>query len=572
MRMRRTLAISTLAVAAVLLAAPAAFAADDYAADPNELINHYDDVSRYSTGTDLWRVWVCDTALDGSVGVVSEAVDILNGEIADVYDWLSEGMYDLQFEAGGTVSVPTEDGDDCIQAVLDASTPSAAAGVFIITDGPGWSGVASPGYTNQSLSPANRRYALVTYNGVFSYSIAVSAHELGHTIYWPHSYVGPSEYDNPIDVMSGGFGAYGTLAINRYAAGWVDPGQVTVIDGTVGAITLGPVGDPGTQLLIVPGDETGDYFALDVRVDHPYDSRAAAHGVTVHEVRHDCASTFFCAGTQREQIPKRPTGDSYGHVLTIGESAIVGKTRLEVVGASGGGYQVAFEPVYPDGFAMQNPNSGYWTLDDGYGFYYGIPADLPMACDWDGDGVSTPGLYRQSSGFLYLRQSNTFGVSDISIYFGIPEDIPICGDWNGDGTETIGIYRPSESTFYLRNSNTFGVADVQFTLGAAGDVPLAGDWDGDGIDTPAVFRADSGELIVRATNDPDWSPATHFLEPAIPAGAVVFAGDWDGDGTDTVGYHEAGTSWFSNVLGGAKDLSHVWGTDHNPVIGVWAIS
>ncbi|NNL98754.1 MAG: hypothetical protein HKO63_11165, partial [Acidimicrobiia bacterium] len=60
--MRRTLAISTLAVAAVLLAAPAAFAADDYAADPNELINHYDDVSRYSTGTDLWRVWVCDTA------------------------------------------------------------------------------------------------------------------------------------------------------------------------------------------------------------------------------------------------------------------------------------------------------------------------------------------------------------------------------------------------------------------------------------------------------------------------------------------------------------------------------
>ena len=221
---------------------------------------------------------------------------------------------------------------------------------------------------------------------------------------------------------------------------------------------------------------------------------------------------------------------------------------------------------------MQNPHSGYWMLDDGRGFYYGTPADLPMTCDWDGDGVSTPGLYRQSSGFLYLRQTNTFGVADISIYFGVPEDVPVCGDWNGDGTETIGIYRPSESMFYLRNTNTFGVADVQFTLGAEGDVPLAGDWDGDGIDTPAVFRTDSGELITRATNDPGWSPATHFLEPAVPAGAVVFAGDWDGDGTDTIGFHEAGTSWFSNTLGGPKDLSHVWGTDHNPVIGVWAIS
>lgn len=572
MRMRKAIVVSSMALAGLMFTAPAALAADDYAADPNELINHYDDVSRYSTGTDLWRVWVCDTALDGNVGIVADAVDILNGEIADVYDWMSNGIYDIQFEAGGTVSVPTEDGDDCVQAVFDASTPSAANGVFIITDGPGWSGVASPGYRSEDLSPANRRYALVTYNGVFSYSIAVSAHELGHAIYFPHSYVGPSEYDNPIDVMSGGFGAYGTLAINRYAAGWLDPGQVAFYDGTPGVFDLRPVGNAGTQLLIVPGDETGDYIAFDARADHPFDGRPAAHGVTVHEIRHDCTSSFFCAGTLREQIPQRASNDSYGHVLTPGEFVIAGKTRLEVVGDAGGGYQVSIEPLYPDRFAMQNPNSGYWTLDDGRGFYYGIPGDLPMSCDWNGNGVSTPGLYRQSSGYLYLRQTNTFGVADISIYYGIPEDIPVCGDWNGDGTETIAIFRPSESTFYLRNSNTFGVADVQFALGADGDVPLAGDWDGDGIDTPAVFRPSSGELITRATNDPDWSPATYFLEPAIPAGAAVFVGDWDGDGTDTIGYHQNGVSRYSNTLGGTKDQSYAWGTNYNPVIGVWAIS
>ncbi|MCP4248314.1 MAG: hypothetical protein GY778_14805, partial [bacterium] len=274
---------------------------------------------------------------------------------------------------------------------------------------------------------------------------------------------------------------------------------------------------------------------------------------------------------RRLQTPQREEGDSYGHVLAVGEIKTVGGARVEVTGDAGNGYQVALESVVADGFAMQNPANGYWTLDDGRGFYYGIPADIPMACDWNGNGISTPGLYRDT-GFLYLRQTNTFGIADISIYYGIPGDLPVCGDWNGDGTETIGIYRPADSTFYLRNSNSFGIADVFFALGADGDVPLAGDWDGDGIATPAVFRAETGELIVRSTNDPGWSPATHYLEPEIPAGAVVFAGDWDGDGVDTIGYHLDGVSWYSNTLGGPKDSSYTWSNNHHPVIGVWAIS
>jgi hypothetical protein len=558
-------------LAGLVLAVPAALAADDYRADPNDLINHYDDVSRYSIGTDLWRVWVCDTARDGPVGDVEAAVAILNGEIADAFDWMSAGAYDLLFEVGGTVTILTEDSDECVPAVLDASTPSSARGVFIITDEPGWSGVSSPGFSTSDLSPGNYRYSLVSYNGVFSYSIAVSVHELGHAIHWPHSFAGPSEYDNPIDVMSGAFGAYATLGINRYAAGWIDPGQVAVFDGTATTVDLRPVGDPGTQLFVIPGAETGDYFVLDVRAHHEYDGRPSAHGVTVHEVRHDCASSSFCAGTERQQIPQRPADDAYGHVLRVGQSRRVGGISLEIVGAADGGYQISIEPPTPDTFGMQNPISGYWTLDDGRGFYYGIPNDVPMACDWNGDGISTPGLYRDTSGYLYLRQTNTFGTADISIYYGIPGDLPVCGDWNGDGVETIGIYRPAEATFYLRNTNTIGFADIVFPFGTAGDTPLSGDWDGDGIATPAVFRPGTGELMIRATNDPDGSPTTVILEPNIPPGAAVFAGDWDGDGIDTIGYHFNGISRYSNSLGGPKDSSHDWGNNHNPVVGVWAV-
>ncbi|NNF09672.1 MAG: hypothetical protein HKN74_05240 [Acidimicrobiia bacterium] len=568
----RTLIISMMAAVGLVILAPAALAADDYSADPLDLINHADDVARYSGGTDLWRVWVCDTAYDGTVGDVTAAVDILNTDIAAVFDWMSEGQYSIEFEVGGTVSVGSEANSDCVDAVLGASTPSAARGVFIVTDAAGWSGVASPGFVSESLSPANRRYALVTYNGVFSYSKHVSVHELGHAIYWPHSYVGPSEYDNPIDIMSGGFGAFGTLGINRYAAGWVDPAQVAVYAGSAATVDLFPVGDPGTQLLVIPGDEIGDYFVLDARTSHTYDSRASAHGVTVHEIRHDCESSFFCAGTTRREIPVRAAGDSYGHVLTVGETATVGGTTVAVTAIAGAGYRVTLEPIPPDGFAQHNPASGYWTLDDGRGFYYGIPEDLPMACDWDGDGISTPGLYRSSSGYLYLRQSNTFGVADISIYYGIPEDLPVCGDWDGDGVETIGIYRPSQSTFYLRNSNTFGFADITFPFGAEGDIPLAGDWNGDGIDTPGVFRASTGELITRASNDPAWSPATHYLEPNVPSGVPVFVGDWDGDGRDTIGYHMGGSSHYSDTLGGPKDQSYSWGANQTPVIGVWSLS
>ena len=570
--MRRVLAITTTAAAVLLIAAPAASAADDYGADPLDLINHLDDVSRYSDGADRWRVWACDTAFEGMVGDVDDAVDILNTEIAPVFAWMSEGRYAPEFSAGGTITIGTEDDADCVNTVMGATTPTGFHGAFIITDKPGWSGVASPGFLSQDSSPANRRYALVTYNGVFSYSIHVSAHELGHGIYWPHSYTGPSEYDNPIDVMSGGFGAFGTLGINRYAAGWVDPSQVTVYDGSATSVDIMPVGDPGTQLVVIPGEETGNYFVLDARAPHEFDDRPAAHGITVHEVRHDCESTLFCAGAERLQTPQRPEGDSYGHVLSVGEVALVGGARIEVIGNAGTGYRATLEPIVPDGFAQHNPNSGYWTLDDGRAFYYGIPADLPMACDWNGDNISTPGLYRQSSGFLYLRNSNTFGIADIAIYYGIPEDIPVCGDWDGDGVETIGIFRPSQSTFYLRNSNTFGIADVFFAFGAAGDIPLAGDWDGDGIDTPAVFRPGTGELIVRASNDPGWSPATFYLEPNVPTGVPVFTGDWDGDGIDTIGFHQGGSSRYADTLGGPKDLTYSWGTNHNPVIGVWSLS
>ena len=59
---------------------------------------------------------------------------------------------------------------------------------------------------------------------------------------------------------------------------------------------------------------------------------------------------------------------------------------------------------------LVDPGSGKWYLYDSAGvqkasFFYGNPGDYPIYGDWDGDGVETPGLYRQSDGYVYLRNS-----------------------------------------------------------------------------------------------------------------------------------------------------------------------
>src|SRR6266508_4700886 len=48
------------------------------------------------------------------------------------------------------------------------------------------------------------------------------------------------------------------------------------------------------------------------------------------------------------------------------------------------------------------------------------------------------------------------GAAVLNFAMGIPGDIAVVGDWNGDGTDTIGIFRPGEGKFYLKNDNDQG--------------------------------------------------------------------------------------------------------------------
>jgi hypothetical protein len=192
--------------------------------------------------------------------------------------------------------------------------------------------------------------------------------------------------------------------------------------------------------------------------------------------------------------------------------------------------------------------------------------------DWDCDGVDTPGLYRQSDGFVYLRNSNTQGVADIKFFFGDPGDVPLAGDFDGDGCDTVSIYRPSEARFYVidelgSNGGGLGAAAYSFLFGNPGDVAFVGDWDGDGIDTPGLRRPSDGFVYLRHTNTQGVANVSFFYGNP---GDVVFAGDWDADGGDSIGLYRPsnGAVYLRNVLStGVANLAFPVGSGMLPAAG-----
>ena len=250
--------------------------------------------------------------------------------------------------------------------------------------------------------------------------------------------------------------------------------------------------------------------------------------------------------------------------------------------ASIGPYTLTSSGV-PAGFKMDSVgladrNTGLWYLRDSMtgkttSFYYGVPGDIPFMGDWDGDGVATPGLYRQSTGFVYIRDSNSQGPANRTFHFGIPGDIPIVGDFNGSGRDTVSVYRPSTGQVYIINTlppeGGSPVAELSYYFGQPGDKPFAGDFNGDGIDTIGLHRESTGLVYFRNTHSQGFAHAEFFY--GTP-GDFIIAGKWvPGTVTDTVGIFRPSNAWFylrhSNSQGNA-DHSFPYGkSGMRPVYG-----
>jgi hypothetical protein len=169
-------------------------------------------------------------------------------------------------------------------------------------------------------------------------------------------------------------------------------------------------------------------------------------------------------------------------------------------------------------------------------FYFGNPGDIAFMGDWNGNGTATPGLYRQSDGLVYLRNSNSQGAATTTFFFGNPGDIPLVGDFNGNGKDTVSIYRRSQGRVYVinqlgRNGGGLGPADYSFFFGNPGDAPFVGDFNGNGKDSVGLYRPSKGFVYFRySLTQGNADLSFYYGNP----GDVIMAGDWDGDGDDTV--------------------------------------
>ena len=319
-------------------------------------------------------------------------------------------------------------------------------------------------------------------------------------------------WNDPHDEMPGAFSCVdgGLLAIGGY---WYDDaielrsgqrfhriveGDIVVQDGAACYLTRSG-GDDGAELL---AHELGHVLGLG----------------------HACGESGMpsCADDRYRSVLMRPVLQGGGRGPTLGSDDILGVLSLYGERAAVGGLGV----FVPEGdFVLLGPDGLPISLA------YGLPGDLPVAGDWDGDGGDTIGVFR---GGLFLLHDPSV-ISDIAVSFGAAGDLPVVGDWDGDGVDTIGVFRAG--VFWLRSSNSAGSPDLSVSLGVSGNLPIAGDWNGDGRDEVGVFDAASGRFVLRESLA--GGAGTVVIESGS-RGHQPVAGDWDRDGRDTVGVFRDG--------------------------------
>jgi len=189
----------------------------------------------------------------------------------------------------------------------------------------------------------------------------------------------------------------------------------------------------------------------------------------------------------------------------------------------------------------------------------------PWIYDYDGDGTSDIGVFRDANGLWAIR-------SLTRAYFGTSGDLPEPSDYDGDGTTDIGIFRASSGLWAVR-----GLTRAYF--GGGYDLPVPGDYDGDGSADVGVFRASSGLWAVRGVTRAYFGgvgdrPLYWFVEGPVFTGRTIAifresAGLWAVRGITRFYFGRSGDTSLGGDFSG--DGTGMMPAVFRPSSGLWAV-
>ena len=322
--------------------------------DPLDLIAFYEFGRRLGTSPRNYEVWTCDVG--GPYDITPQAAtSLLNVLFTDFFRQMSDGKFTLRFTVGGAVvasplpatgvtwnssrlAAPRKSCRDQIRPDRDSQGDNRDTNRrIIIIDNAG----INDGFNQQyyllkigaAVPPGSPGYQELTTDSIVHVGgstitgarprLSTVAHEIGHDIQWPHSYGGRFvrtnvrgrevwEYDNLMDLMSGRLTynlTTGTIAVNYYSSGWIEPEEVAVHTGAGASYELSPTGEGGTQMLVLPTSwGPGVFYALGVRTQQGFDRDVPEEGVELYYIdqrRNSCQYPFAgaCGNIRRRVQP-----------------------------------------------------------------------------------------------------------------------------------------------------------------------------------------------------------------------------------------------------------------------------
>ena len=229
---------------------------------------------------------------------------------------------------------------------------------------------------------------------------------------------------------------------------------------------------------------------------------------------------------------------------------------------------------------VYRPSNGTWYIrsaasnyasENAYG--WGMPTDIPLQGDFDGDGRTDLTVYRPSTGEWWIRYSSSgYAISSYEVYYwGSTGDVPLVADFDGDGRSDITVFRPSTGSWFIRYSGQgYSTSAIgSFGWGSTGDVPRVGDFDGDGKSEITVYRPSTGDWwMLKSGSGYAWAGYSWGASGDRP-----IVGDYDGDGKQDVTVYRPSTGqWFmrysSTGFSASAFGSFQWGAgDDDPIAG-----